>query len=252
MTDSRRDFIRLSAASIAGGLCATPFTALGNELPNPVGQALLVAQSKGQILLSREQQAGIEFQTYSASFKELFLESDSKNLRIFANAFIGAMTNFGQCELYARKAERAKILNVFPEVQRNGLQQSQRQNDKGLELLEHALAAFKSFNLESQGEPISGGRPNLTPLTSFRGDLVSFIVDLEIKASDAEEINKVLTETIEIVSGRGETGILNYVEGKLTELAGVRKRADRGAVSNIPYWKLVGIAIMLGIVVSIV
>ena len=146
---------------------------------------------------------------------------------------------------------RASALAVYPGYQAYNSDVGLRQNDKGLEMLARAIDSFGDFKTIVEGEP--PGLYDFTEgLNQFRRDFLDVVVGYEVKTSDVQRISALLEETITIALAQGELGVVNHVEQKLTELDALRRSPDRGTAENIPFWKAVGIAIMLGVVVAIV
>ena len=204
-----------------------------------------------QSILTREYQSAQDFQTAIMPFREEFCGYEPVELKNFVENYTGALGAFGTCELFMRQHDRASALAVYPGYQAYNSDVGLRQNDKGLEMLARAIDSFGDFKTIVEGEP--PGLYDFTEgLNQFRRDFLDVVVGYEVKTSDVQRISALLEETITIALAQGELGVVNHVEQKLTELDALRRSPDRGTAENIPFWKAVGIAIMLGVVVAIV
>jgi hypothetical protein len=158
-------------------------------------------------------------------------------------AFLGAVLAFGVAERIAAAAERRKAAGLAPDPDAEA--RIRRNNDKGLADLVEAQAGFKK---------LAGAVASLPPLApagvatavQWLGDLKVFIADCEFKPSDVGKLAKLIDENAASVK-KGPGALLDSIISKLAELETARKRPDRGAVDNIPLWKLIAIAVYLGI-----
>jgi hypothetical protein len=77
--------------------------------------------------------------------------------------------------------------------------------------------------------------------------MAEFVSNLEIKSSDAKKLMDALDEIIVAVNNNGEQGFLNFLTSKTADLEQLRQSPTRGTEDNIPVWKLVAIAVFLGL-----
>ncbi|NES78749.1 MULTISPECIES: hypothetical protein [unclassified Okeania] len=72
------------------------------------------------------------------------------------------------------------------------------------------------------------------------------ICQLEVKAVDVVRIEESLSEVFETARQGNFERLVPYCREKISQLYEVRSREDRGLVENIPWWKAVAIAAVVG------
>lgn len=229
---SRRDALRISATTvIAGTIC-------GDALPSaaatiPIGK------------VGREQDAMADFLQATDFMRRIADDDRVKGFADLNDNLIQAIASFGVGELHARRAERLQALKLSGSRSQAAAKLSARYNEKGQKLLDSAMVGVKALEKDLEKypkEPLSA-----VIVDEFYEDLREALVDLEVKASDVEQINTVIRSGFDQFRGKPPQGISEYLTSKIKELGDIRKRSDRGAVSNVPLWKIAAIAVAVGV-----
>jgi hypothetical protein len=195
-------------------------------------------------VLTRELQSVEEFLHASASLRQVADDGRGRALVDFADAFVQATANFGLCELRVRQAERLDALGRQEQI---GLlrDRSAVANTKGLRSLSNAREALNNFRQELAGYP---DRADVgAAIDRVREEVPNALADLEVKAPDIEKINAALDEGFEVARAGDPGQVADYLEERVRRLDRVRRQEDRGTVENIPVWKIVAIAVAVGI-----
>ena len=196
---------------------------------------------------TREQEAVLAWLDRAAVIRnrsELMSRQIPAGLAYF-DFLIDAGASFGRCELHARSLERATALKVFPERQRPLQADVARYNADGLDQIVHARATLPFLRKEI--EAVEFDRDvMLKRLDDVQRELQLGLADWEMKGSDAVKIFDTAVEAFGVVRKEGPVGLVDYLDRNLGRLDEARRRDDRGAVDNIPFWKLIFIAGFLG------
>lgn len=195
-------------------------------------------------ILSREQAASFQFLRASDPLREVADDGHGQGLASFAGLFVQAVNSFGLSELQARQAERIQILKLPAASARSAQSRSKQHNDKGLRLLGECRDALKLFREEVATFPDSAAQAS--QVRAVRDEFRANLVELELKASDIAKIDASAAEAFELAE-RGAGALPDYLERHLGRLEEARKRADRGAVDNIPIWKIIAIVVAFGV-----
>lgn len=189
--------------------------------------------------LTREQNAYGEFMSSAMPFLVSFKGDSRDNVPVFIDAVVDASASFGMSELAFRTAERNEQSGLPRDARKLFAAQGKLHNEKGLRLLEHALSAISAHKALLPEDP---PKRKKLDLSAYRNEVLSYFQDVEMKASDVAKLAALLDE-VSAEALKGEKALLAYIEVKLKELAKARSGKDRGAVDNIPWWKLLAIAI---------
>lgn len=199
-------------------------------------------------LLAREQQATSEFLRASAFMRDIADDRHSASLLEFTDSVILAIAEFGTAELHARHAERMKTLKLArPRAQASAAQQVARHQKKGFALIACGRKALDAFRRELADFPTD--LVAAREIDALGQDLRESLVDVELKASDVEKVDKVIGACLDEIRAKGAAALPGYLGKHLAELERLRKGADRGAVDNIPVWKVAAIAVAVGVFV---
>jgi hypothetical protein len=194
-------------------------------------------------LLSREQAASAEFLHASAKLEEVARDGHGQGLATFAEHVVQAINAFGLSELHARQAERYETLNLRAETAEVARKLSEEHNEKGLRNLDSSRRGLQVFREELAGYPKAEIGP---AVEAFRDEFRVQLAQLEVKASDVERLDSSLGEVFEVAAA-GADGLPDYLEKHLGELEKARRGADRGAIENIPIWKVIAIVVAIGV-----
>jgi len=163
----------------------------------------------------------------------------------YFDSLTGVIACFGQTELVARSHDRAVALDLRPERRKALLAEVSKHNEAGLaqvSVVRGTLAQMeKDLSAASLKKPVVAKR-----LKECADEFRLALVDWDMKGSDAKKIGDVLNEMVDLVTQKGVTALPGYLDGKLAELDEVRRRPDRGVIDNIPWWKILIIAGMVG------
>jgi predicted phage tail protein len=197
--------------------------------------------------LSREHQAVFNFKTSMAQLKAIVTDEENIFYERFFDSFESAISDFIQTELFIRQAERCEALNVNTDFANYSRKQGMSYNDEGVRMTLMSKEFLEQF-ASSQSVENTFDQALQTELESFQNKMKEEFSKLEIKASDAKEIDETLTKTIGSLSNDCiEQNLLQFMENQLVELAKVRKTESRGAEKNIAAWKLIAIAVLIGV-----
>lgn len=196
-------------------------------------------------IMSREQNATMTFMTAANEYRRFLGADPDSPLGDIGNAFIVAFDCFGQSELRARHAERLEALKVKPGTARELWRESNGYNKKGVHAIANMRKLLKKLELEAKKLP-KLSKEDVIQLEQCAQELRAQFADLEIKVADVVKLDTVLNECISLVRKEGLTAIPNWIDKKGAELAKARLSKNRGAVDNIPLWKVVAIAVFLG------
>lgn len=197
-------------------------------------------------MLSREQQATQEFMKASEHLRQVADDRHGTGLLEFTDALVQAIACFGTSELYARQAERGSALDVHASRVMFSSKMSARCNEKGIKTLSYAREALKHFRKDLSSFPIDT-KLNDSDINIAQQEIREALADLEIKESDVIKIDKVFTVGFELVRSQGVSSLPEYLESQISNLERIRRQPDRGAIENIPVWKLAAIAIAVGV-----
>jgi len=212
--------------------------------------------------LSREQQATLEFMSVSQFLRNVADDGRGRGLLEFTEALTHAVSSFGVSELYARQGERHRALGnqsdsgEHPAEERGGhyedhydghwWRKSRRYNDKGLRTLSYARDTLRQFREDLSNYPTEEYVLG-SDVDQFQDNLRENLADLDLKPSDVEKIDEVFGQGLEVVRSQGAAGLPDYFEEQVSYLERLRRQRDRGAVENIPVWKVAAIAVAVGV-----
>jgi hypothetical protein len=163
----------------------------------------------------------------------------------YFDAMSDAVACFIPTELHARSLDRAIALDVFAE-RRSWLEaEISRWNDAGLARVRDARRVLKQMQAEIEASKIDHELVRRR-VDEARHEFRVGLADWDMKGSDAEKMFRVFSEAADVVSESGLAALPAHVDRALAELEEVRRRPDRGAVDNIPFWKLLILAAWLG------
>jgi hypothetical protein len=193
-------------------------------------------------ILNREQSALMDFDIMSSPQLLSFKDFGEPELSEFLEAYNDACSLFGLSELYYR--EKGRIENSTGDINMinyyNGL--GENYNQKGITVLTLAISGLQNYvnthNFIPPGQDVD--------FTSLISEFKFYFENMETKPSDTAELVTVLNQTITAVT-EGEQASFQYLLDKAIELRTVRQSPDRGASTNLAWWKIVAIAVYLGL-----
>lgn len=195
-------------------------------------------------VLSKEHQ-GMQNYQYSADSLRIALdfESSSDWMNCF-ELFSTSISSFILSELNFRQGERSQVANIYPDRTNYYFNIGNKFNQRGINGLFDS-ANFMNLFKNSESFPPTTADFDLT-LDEFRQDLLDLFIDVEWKASDITKIQNVINEVFSNISQQPSENLLTYIESKITELANVRQSPTRGTEENLPIWKVLAAAVLIG------
>ena len=189
----------------------------------------------------------LQFKLHSIPLKEAINGTKLEPLITLNNTLIDAVGWFGVSEHYARQAERSSLIKDDSRAE-----QCQAllkwHNETGLQIFSRVKATLEALSAEFGKERPSGKDEEVNAgLKRSLADLKTIVTDFDIKPSDAEKIGRAINEVDLVIEAAGHSGVIKLLQQKLFELGEFRSRPDRGAVENIPWWKLAAIVAAVGI-----
>ena len=194
-------------------------------------------------IFSREQEALISYQSACLTFERMQRANGNEALLSFTTLYSESFGFFGATELIARQSERYDAVGIMADYSAVLAARSASMNQRGLDVLSRAKDSFVKLTMED--EPIWDNPKLKEQLESARNQIVEYIVELEIKASDVKKLDAIVAECF-TAAQNGKTALSKYVLAKVDELDRIRRDTDRGNRENIPFWKVIGIAIFIG------
>lgn len=170
---------------------------------------------------------------------------DMPSLLPMFDHFSHAIASFGRCELHARSLDRAIALDVFHDRQPSLAADVAKYNEVGLQQIDFYRKAIPAL-AEDVSKLDADPRQVWARLNECAGEIRLAIADWDMKGSDAAKLDGVLNEILGEIKSGGLAAIPGYLEAKAVHLQELRRRDDRGAVENIPWWKLAIIAGFIG------
>jgi hypothetical protein len=83
-------------------------------------------------------------------------------------------------------------------------------------------------------------------LAQFEEETRLQLADWEMKGTDAARLMEKITEMTEVTRTAGLPALTDYLDGIFAELSQGRRQPGRGTHDNIPWWKLMLLAGMVG------
>jgi hypothetical protein len=200
-------------------------------------------------MLNKRQEAVAGFFQSACEFKALSKDWPDESLHKFAEVIINSTALFGETEFYAREAERCKILGIQKEREKFCDKLVKSRNLDGLQVLSDAPIVLKTVKKQVNNLQVNITRETGKLLKIFSDRFAEILVDTHLKPSDVGKVQKIVEEVTLIGTKKGMPGLLSFLEEKTNEYQKARKQEDRGVVDNAPYWKLVAVALFLGIAV---
>jgi hypothetical protein len=158
---------------------------------------------------------------------------------------VGAGGAFGVCELHARSLDRSAIMRLYTERRKWLAAEVEKHNKAGLAQIGFARKALKQMATELGALELDRKWINKR-LDEGVHELRLGIADWDMKGSDARKLDAMIAEVANQVRRHGVASLPKYLDSKMAQLDRVRRRKDRGSVDNIPFWKIIFLAGMVG------
>ena len=201
------------------------------------------------MILSREQAAAKEFLNTSRILGDMLVDDDTPEISAAYTNFIHAVASYGQQELFARQAERADTLDIHTQKQKHASKMSQWYRERGDRSIGYALDDLGRMLERGLSDKLEIDEDHKDVFEKLHEDLRFQSSELEIKPQDMTKLDNVFQEVIRETTLGGPRGLVTFMHKKLEELRYVRNQPNRGAVDNIPFWKVIAIAIAVGMAI---
>lgn len=185
-----------------------------------------------------------EFLQIGLLFKEVVSEVPSVALKQITGSTISALSCFIECELNCRQAERYGVLRLLPERTKSLNAQGNAANERGLSALAKTLKSFDA--LRSDIGSLKHDKLK-KKMSQYQDEFRLYLAETEMKTKDVEKIDGVLGECFAALDKGGVAGLVERLQRAAQDLDEMRRRPDRGAIDNIPVWKIGGLIMILGV-----
>jgi hypothetical protein len=161
------------------------------------------------------------------------------------DAWSSAVAQFGECELHARALDRSRALDVF-EDRRSALSALVKErNEGGIADIERVRELLPRFGKELGALDVDADR-TAEVLDRLERTVREHLADWEMKGTDAERLMRQFTEFGDVVRSSGPQALGDHLDRTFDQLIAARREPDRGNRENIPFWKLIILAGMVG------
>jgi hypothetical protein len=157
----------------------------------------------------------------------------------------GSVASFGECELHARALDRSHALAVFEERRPQLAALVEARNEAGIEGLVRLRERFPDFGRELAALELDRDRV-AEVIDQFEQDFRENLADWEMKGSDAKKLMDQFAQVAAVVRSEGLPALSEHLDTTFAELIDGRREPDRGTHDNMPWWKLMLLAGMIG------
>jgi hypothetical protein len=156
-----------------------------------------------------------------------------------------AVGRFGECELHARSLDRARALKVFKERRPWLTELVEERNEAGIEDLNRLRKTLPDLGSELAALELDQDRVAEMVDEAERWYRET-LADWEMKGSDAKKLMDQFVQIGDVVRSDGLAALPGHLDKVFDELSEGRRRPDRGTYDNLPWWKWMIIAGMVG------
>jgi hypothetical protein len=156
-----------------------------------------------------------------------------------------AVGRFGECELHARAVDRSRALGVFEDRRKPVMGLAMARNQAGIEDIEALRETLPELGREIEQLELDSGQVSEL-MDELEGRYRETLADWEMKGSDAKRLMDQFAEIGDVIRSGGLAGLPGHLDKTFAELAAARQEPGRGTQDNIPFWKLIIIAGMVG------
>lgn len=200
-------------------------------------------------MLTRDQANVQDFLASGLLLYEAFSAPEERHVRETLFALDGAIASFGRAEMVDRQTGRDGVLT---RGHRAGDDDAfNHYQNAGVRALKEASETFRGFRslAEQQQRGDVDARALEDRLRMFDRAVRIELAALELKPADVERLAAQLDEAVSVASIGDPLRFLDHVARKIDELGEVRSSDDRGMIDNIPWWKVVAVAVFFAIAV---
>ena len=193
-------------------------------------------------MLSRDQEGVETFLATGRLLAESFTAPDEFRMRQALLCVDGAVASFGRTEMIARQLGRERAADAI--VSGWSIEGAlDRFNQGGLASLDMALEHLDAF----QGSWPRGNDESFESdherIAAFEDGMRYELSQLDLKPVDVEKLTNRLREATAVARDATPEAMADYIRRVITELAEARRSDNRGMVDNLPWWKIVAVAV---------
>jgi hypothetical protein len=156
-----------------------------------------------------------------------------------------AVARFGECELHARALDRSRALDVFEERHSSLRALVEARNEAGIQDLNRLRKTLPDL-----GRELTTLEPDQAQVAEVLGEVEQQyrenLADWEMKGTDAKKLMDQFVEIGDVVRSDGLAALPEHLDKAFAELISGRLEPDRGTHDNLPWWKWMIIAGMVG------
>ena len=160
-------------------------------------------------MLSREQNALLQFKLESMPLKEMIADTGVKSLIGLNNVLIEAVGYFGVCEHYARQAERSSLVKTHVSRVKHSELLMKQHNERGVKILSRSQSHLKELASQfGEGRPTDKDKEVKVAVDEVINELKAVTTEFETKPSDIKKINNAIDEVYAAFKDSGHEGII--------------------------------------------
>jgi hypothetical protein len=202
---------------------------------------------------TRNQRAILNFEQSTGSLRNAVFDLCGLTTAAAYDEIINGISCFMLSELNYRQSDRCVALDVRPDLQADAKKQADQFQVKGLTGFNAAKNLIESQLPNIKPLDINSNRAFAEIVNRLLVEARNEISELELKASDAKELDEVVKSAFSILSkATNEKVFAENILSNLVKMIEIRSSIGRGALTNIAVWKLVAAAVLLGIAVWVV
>jgi hypothetical protein len=202
-------------------------------------------------LSSREQNRTAEFFLSTEPLRQIMTKTPLPSAALFYDATRETLAAFGRCELWARQAERWNAAGIRKDSANEYTQRSMYHQEIGLQSLAKSRDLIddleREFKKQFAKARVVPNAPDI--MKRIRKDIQSEVCDLEIKASDVTKIMSAVDQALNGLNAGSWKDVLAVCRDGIAQLEKARNSPDRGTSDNQPWWKVLGIILIVGALV---
>lgn len=184
------------------------------------------------------------------TLRGILADGGSASVVALADRLTRATVHFGRCELLMHRVDRNAALNTNAALVSTETKRAMAYQARGLQELtgvELELSRLLEEMSALDEQATRTGWEKLEP--ELKASWLEALGDLDMKPSDAEKLRVVFDDCC-AAAAAGPKRIAEHLGKQFAELERLRKSSTRGTEDNWPYWKLVAVALWLGITVA--
>jgi hypothetical protein len=196
------------------------------------------------IRMSREQQAKADFVSAISQLRSPTAELPEASSAF--DAITEATLHFATCEQRMRRADRLRVLGGAEEEAVALAESALSYNERGVAALSGVQPLVDTLTVQEPNEQFLSRWPDTSQ--EIRLEWRDQVTQVDVEVDDAQHLVRIMDECCDAIDEEGLRGLGQYLSRQVEELGEVRRSDDRGTSprSVFPYWKLVMVAVILG------